>query len=438
MKSSIIFSLSRRWLVLGLVLALVLIGAGSAVAGDEEARDFSLEVNGQQVEVDMYIENGRTFIESGYMTDLLGVRFEQSYVALRDTLEQVGASVHWNSASRIVKVEIAEEVSEHKAQEIAVKAEEYLMDQNTYKMTGEGTMEIDFAMPHMPDIPEDMPEGLYEDLSGMEIPITIEGSVRYEPLTMYIVQKMDLPQPELPMNGEIDVAVMGDDEMLITEETIYQKVEEDQWVMMRYEDLGMTEMMQHYINMDPATSLELAESMGVSYHLVGEEVIDGEDYYVLNIQMDEESFRQLIEEMYGDLSDLMMLGPKTGMEELDEEELAEMEKELKEMMEQLMDSLQMTMDQYMYIHQETFETSQMTIDMEFGFNMAEELNGEVHETGFDMAMSLTMDLYDFGVEIEFPEIEDPMTWEEYMEKMMEEMENMEDWDVDMDNGLEID
>ena len=434
MKSSIIFSLTRRWLVLGLALALVLFGAGSAVAGDEEGRDFSLEVNGQQVDhVDMYIEDGRTFIESGYISDLLGVQFEEAYVALRDTLEQAGASVYWNSANRIVEVEIAKEVSEQKAREIAIKAEEYLMEQNTYKMTGEGTMKIDFAMPDMPDIPEDMPE----DLLVMEIPITIEGSVRYEPLTMYVVQKMDLPQG-LQMNEEINVTVMGDDEMLITEEAIYQKVEEDQWVMMRYEDLGMTEMMQHYINMDPATSLELAESMGISYYLAGEEIIDGEDYYVLSIHMDEEASRQLIEEMYGDLSDFTMLGPEMGMEELDEAELAEMEKELQEMMEQLMDSLKITMDQCMYVNQETFETSHMTVDMEFGFSMVEELNGEVHEIGFDMAMSLTADLYDFGVEIEFPEIEDPMTWEEYMEKMMEEMENMEDWDVDMDNGIELD
>ena len=68
--------------------------------------DLQLRVNGETVEADMYIENGRTQIEASVVENLLEQTFEKEFIALRQVFEDANANVTWVPASRTIEIEL--------------------------------------------------------------------------------------------------------------------------------------------------------------------------------------------------------------------------------------------------------------------------------------------------------------------------------------------
>ncbi|ACB84595.1 stalk domain-containing protein [Natranaerobius thermophilus] len=418
------------WLVVGMALLLTLAITGIGVASNnenqEEDQSIGLKIDGQVVEVEMYTEDGTAYVDSQFMTDEDGEDSENVYVPVRKLFEELGAKVDWDSESRTIIIELPEDQDfgsnnnhdDMKAKDIALKAEEFMIEQNSYRMQGEGIISVDFSISDMPEIAS------AETLPKLQYPITMEAGYSYDPFIMHITQKLELPGVGSEFEGEIesdledgleeienideideiDMGVRGQEEMLITEDGVFQRINEDIWVVNDFDEQGIADTMQYLINLDPSTSLELAEDLGISYQLEGVEELEGEDYYVLYLDINQDAFGEMIEQYFINY---------------------ENDEEMEELIDEMMENLQLNMEQYWYIHHETFETSHVTTNMNYGIDFVEKMEEQEMEMSFDTTIEMEMSFYDYGEEIDFPEIEDPVAWDDYLEKILEEIEQIE-------------
>ncbi|OWZ83210.1 glycine betaine ABC transporter substrate-binding protein [Natranaerobius trueperi] len=353
-------------------LVMILMVSPLVSTGHAE-NDLSLYINDQEITADMYIENGRTQLDGKVVTDLLGLE-TKGYVPLREVFEDNNATVYFESSTNTIYVSKKEELS---AEDIVVKAEEFMEKQNTYRMTGEGEMNLDF------DLPEQAPE---ETSSEQNMTFNMKADVRHDPFSVFVVQEMDVPMHDL--SDEVEGS-----KLFMTDEKMYQKFEEDTWIVSELDELGI-DGMQHLMNLDPASSLELSKDYGVDYSLNEQVVIDEEDYYLVNISLDQDGFKKLLKDLY-DMDDML---------DLYEDE------EVTKSMKEVFDSLDITMDYDMYVNKETFETTK--IESKIDYNIEE----------LSMSLTQTADIYDYGVELDFVDIENTITFEELHEKQMEQFE----------------
>ena len=391
-----------------LVLFFVISLMGGAVLSKE---DLKLEINGEEVIAEMFVQDGRTRIESDSVNDILGTDYEEEFIPLRDVFEAAQGIVNWNGQTRTINISLQEPAKDETklvdgltAEEIVIKAEEYMLEKNTYKMAGEGVTLTSIQMPEMPEMPP------------IELPATIDAKVQYDPLTIYIVQSFNIPeelQDEM-MAEELDMGLLTNVEMLITDKEMYQKYGDDIWVVTSFEEFDMEEMFQYFINLDPRTSMELAKEFGIEYELV--DCPDCDDYYVVSVELDSDGFKDLMKEFMGE--DFIDLVSGFEDEEITEEELTQMKEEIA----MVMDSLEISMTQDMYVNKATFATSEIHTDMDYNLHVVEKFEGESIELSVSTSTIMHLDIFDYGVELDFPTVEEAITQEELMDKLMEDFE----------------
>lgn len=365
--------------------------------------DLSLAVAGQPVVAEMYIEDGRAYLPAQVAIGFLKAEFDQEYVALREVFEAEGAVVSWDSAVRAITVSWPSDAGpDSAAADIALKAEEYLYTQNTYRMQGSGVTIMHLPLP---------------DAEALEIPYSLQADVQLNPTMMYLKQEIDL-SPELLAEisaeevQQADLALMTDTEMLITDTQIFQKYADD-WIVIDFADLGMEETLQYFLTMDPAASMEMALDYGVKFTLVGEQELDGIDHYVVRMQLDQEALQKILD----DFIDFDVL--LAGMLEDNSDVQAESE-EARVLLEQLMANMELAMDYDMYVEKENYQTNLIKMDTRYAFTM-EVPDEEPVQVSFRDTAELT--LKDFGADLDFPEITEALTMEEFMEVMLSELEN---------------
>ena len=82
----------------------------------------------------------------------------------------------------------------------------------------------------------------------------------------------------------------------------------------------------------------------------------------------------------------------------------------------------MEIDYYVdtYINKETLLTDHMSFNMEMKFELDETISPE-GAVSFEMAMTGDFELYDFGEEVQIPDVSGAITQEEFLEQMMNMM-----------------
>ena len=82
-----------------------------------------------------------------------------------------------------------------------------------------------------------------------------------------------------------------------------------------------------------------------------------------------------------------------------------------------------------FINKETLLTERMEFNMEMKYELDETISPE-GAISFEMAMSGDFELYDFGEEVQMPDVSDAITQQELMEQMMNLMETPEEKEID--------
>lgn len=399
-------------LVIGLLLAVVLVPAAAAEG------KASLVFNGQEFQVDLYVENGVSYISAAFLKKIPGLALkEEGYVPLRSFIESRGGRVGWDNVNQKVFVTWRDKNDDWSADDLIVESNKKLQEKNTYKMKGNLTIEMNIAGPEAEGIPE-IPE----------ITSIMEGVFQQEPLSMYIKQTMDLP-PELS-GQDADLtkegsALLGGEmgtEMVWTENKIYQKTPlSDQWIV---QDLLAGDMMGNLTSMlqtTPQQSLEMMRKFGVLYVFGDDTEFNGQEYYTISNFVDSATFKKVLTEFINDFDLGGLLSGLQGTDGQDEAEMADSMAGFEQVLEQLLNTMEINYYVDTYINKETLLTDRMNFNMEMKFEIDETISPE-GAVNFEMAMTGDFELYDFGEEVQIPDVSGSITQEEFLEQMMNMME----------------
>ncbi len=241
---------------------------------------------------------------------------------------------------------------------------------------------------------------------------------------MYMLQTVKLPLEDMDLTEE-EMALIGQNamttEMVWKDNAIYQKMPPfEQWIAQDLEELGMMDQLTNMMQVTPQQSLEMMNEYGIINVFGEDKVIDGEEYYVVKTYIDSEMFKKVLDEMLGEF-DLMEL--ITSTQALLQEEDVDMEQvmaEAQEMIKQMLANMELNYYIDSLIHKESLLTEHMTIDLDMKFELDEKM---VPEGPISMAMNMVGDfkLFDFGEEIQLPDVSDAITQQEFLQQLQDMM-----------------
>lgn len=191
------------------------------------------------------------------------------------------------------------------------------------------------------------------------------------------------------------------------------------------------------IQMTPQQSIEMMNEAGVINVFGDDAVIEGREYYTIKNYIDAESYRSLVEQVLGNInlgSFMAAFAAQAGDGE-----------DVSAQLEQIFDIVlnNIVFDYYIdtFINKETLLSDYMKIDLNMVIDvkqlieaiaevteMDEEEKAAIPESPmvFQINMKGDYQMYDYGVELELPDLSDAISQEEYMQQIMEMMEEIEE------------
>lgn len=411
-------------LLIGLLMAVMLVPA--AAAADKQV---SLVFNGQEYQADLFVKNGVSYISAASLAKIPGLALEEveeEYVPLRSFFESREGSVGWDNRDQKVIVSWREKNGDWFANDLVVESSNLLYEKNTYKMKGSATIKMSIAGTGEDEIPE-VPE----------ITSIMEGIFQQEPLAVYIKQTMALP-PELSGQDmdltEEEATLLGGEmstEMLWTENKIYQKnpLVADQWIVQELAGMDIMGNLTEMLQTSPQQALKMMSKFGV-FNVFGDDIeIDGQEYYTISNYIDSATFKKILSEFLTGFDLGGLLAGLEGTTGQDEAATADAMTEFEQVLEQLLATIEIDYYVNSFINKETLLTERMEFNMEMKYELDETISPE-GAISFEMAMSGDFELYDFGEEVQMPDVSDAITQQELMEQMMNLMETPEEKEID--------
>jgi len=393
-----------------IVYALVLLLAASSAVASNPA---SLSLNGQVVSTNVVVENGVSSIAATSLATITGIAIAQEgNVPVRQFFEARGGEVEWDSQNWQVVVlwedhlgdengnEEQEVTADRTAYELLIRTDELLREANTYRMSGAMSIDVNIS-------------AAGEALEAQQMEMVIDGVFQYNPLAMHMTMSMDLSGLLGDLSPE-EIAMLGLGSGALVTETVfvngasYTKLPgSDQWVI---EDLSGTDMMEELNNLlqlTPHQAMDMMSQFGIGSVLGADAVVDGVEFYTVRSNIDSAAFRSILNDMLGGLGFESMM--PAGIEISEEEQMA---------IAAMLETMEVNMSFVTYINKATLmsEHMSMVINMEFSLPTPEGMGNIV------MNMNGYFDLYDFGTEVQLPDVSNAITQAEWLEQLMSAME----------------
>lgn len=263
--------------------------------------NLSLEINGEVIEIELIMTNGRIL------------------VPLRIISEHLGAEVLWDGTAKTVSISF-DEVDEY-AVDILMETEKNMLEIPAYSFKMTGTISMTYALNEDVEIPEGGEDELAA-IDGMEMDMAIEAEGFYRnPMEIYIKMKIDLGSALEAMSEELGEEVPPVEdmvlEMYLKDNMAYMKMGTDEWIssevpidLSQFSPETYVDLMGTLIN--SASYLELAE-------------IDDKTYHVIEYALDSKGFMEMMDEVMATF----------GMSEIVDPEIAEFDFDMSEMIKDL-------------------------------------------------------------------------------------------------------
>ena len=226
--------------------------------------------------------------------------------------------------------------------------------------------------------------------------------------------------------------------MVWFENAIYQKSPmSDQWVFQDLTEMKDLFNFDDLMQMTPQQSIELMNKAGV-INVFGEDVEkDGREYFTIKNYIDADSFRSLMEEVLGKIDLASFMAAFGAQSEGAEDIGAQFEKVIEVILNN------MAIDYYVdtLIDKETLLSDYMSIDLNMEIDVKqlidamaemseidEDEKAEIPEGPMNLRLKMKGDyqLSDYGVELELPDLSNAISQEEYIQQLMEKMEEVEE------------
>jgi hypothetical protein len=247
----------------------------------------------------------------------------ETMLPLRAVLEGLGANVDWAGENRTVLISFEEKRDGMTPEDLLLKSTEAMAKYNSCKAVIDVSQNIQIMNPETKQVEE------------IDMQMAMDMAMQNDPVLIYVKTKTFSADPEL---GDMVT------EMVINENELYMTVPGEGWVKLSMPDI------QAYLkqaSQDPLKSLQQSLDAGVIMSFADDQEINGKPYYVLNVTMGPECFKQLLDEVKGTLT--------TTFENMDESG------QLEEVYEKIFTNLKADMFYSMLIDKETFVPSFMDL-----------------------------------------------------------------------------
>ncbi|AOT70848.1 DUF6612 family protein [Geosporobacter ferrireducens] len=241
----------------------------------------------------------------------------------------------------------------------------------------------------------------YNGVLNMEMKMDVPGEEKQE-MKMEIVQEGVFKKPQQvygKTTGKIlNMELPGGDrttEVYMNDNTMYiRDGQEEQWIKMDMDPL-LKEIQKLTGSQEMGGAVMSKEQMAAlgMYATYGQDVVkDGKTYYVINVNMDQEAFKKMYQEV---MEKIMPQFAEMAVKEGEEQPQVDPEVIKKQIVE-MISMMEMEMEYSMYIDKETKLFEDMKIKQTLQMNMGE-MKSHTSSEG-------TYKYYDFNGEVTFPEI----------------------------------
>ena len=382
-----------------------------AAAANEQV---SLSFNGQEYQADLYIENGVSYISAASLSKIPGLEIEKKdYVPLRSLFEAQKGEVKWDGSKNQITISWREKQDEWTVNDLLLQSTIKMQELNTYKMQGEAVMNMVIDGANAEEIPAIPETSTY-----------LEAVYQQEPLAMYMLQTVKLPLEDMDLTEE-EMALIGQNamttEMVWKDNAIYQKMPPfEQWIVQDLAELGMMDQLTNLMQVTPQQSLEMMNEFGVINVFGEDKVIDGEEYYVVRTFVDSEIFKKLMDEMLEEYNLMELIASTQPLPQEEDVDMEQIMAEAEEIIKQMFANMELNYYIDNLIHKESLLTDYMTIDIDMKFELGENI---VPEGPVSLAMNMFGDfkMFDFGEEIQLPDVSDAITQQEFLQQLQDMM-----------------
>ena len=396
------------------VLVISLLAISLVVPAAAANEQVSLSFNGQEYQADLYIENGVSYISAASLSKIPGLEIEnKDYVPLRSVFEAQKGEVKWDGSKNQINISWREKQDEWTVNDLLLQSTIKMQELNTYKMQGEAVMNMVIDGANAEEIPAIPETSTY-----------LEAVYQQEPLAMYMLQTVKLPLEDMDLTEE-EMALIGQNamttEMVWKDNAIYQKMPPfEQWIVQDLAELGMMDQLTNLMQVTPQQSLEMMNEFGVINVFGEDKVIDGEEYYVVRTFVDSEIFKKLLDEMLEEYNLMELIASTQPLPQDEEIDMEQIMAEAEEIIKQMFANMELNYYIDNLIHKESLLTDYMTIDIDMKFELGENI---VPEGPVSLAMNMFGDfkLFDFGEEIQLPDVSDAITQQEFLQQLQDMM-----------------
>ena len=396
------------------ILLISLLAISLVVPAATANEQVSLSFNGQDYQADLYIENGVSYISANSLSKIPGLEIEnKDYVPLRSVFEAQKGEVKWDGSKNQINISWREKQDEWTVNDLLLQSTIKMQELNTYKMQGEAVMNMVIDGANAEEIPAIPETSTY-----------LEAVYQQEPLAMYMLQTVKLPLEDMDLTEE-EMALIGQNamttEMVWKDNAIYQKMPPfEQWIVQDLAELGMMDQLTNLMQVTPQQSLEMMNEFGVINVFGEDKVIDGEEYYVVRTFVDSEIFKKLLDEMLEEYNLMELIASTQPLPQDEEIDMEQIMAEAEEIIKQMFANMELNYYIDNLIHKESLLTDYMTIDIDMKFELGENI---VPEGPVSLAMNMFGDfkLFDFGEEIQLPDVSDAITQQEFLQQLQDMM-----------------
>ncbi len=323
---------------------------------------------------------------------------EQVVVPLRFVLENLGAKVGWDASTYEITVTSPVLKNGLTAEQTLSKITQAMTSQGRYKMKADTTMQMQMTA-------DGQTQNI--DMSGQ-----VSGSIQEKPLLAYVTTEMKVENltgtdEAIPPEALKSEVVMNDEGMFMTMPGY------DGWVKMEMEGLDLNQLMEQYGSQDPVQSIMQMKEFGAVIAYEEDKVIDGKNYGVIGVAMDEESLGEYLNDILENTGLFTTGGAAANGTEITA------------MINQMMKSLKADISYSMVFDYETYLAISMDMDMNMDMTLDVPANEEAGTEAMSMQMNIKQQadyqLYDYGVEFEVPDVSDARSMAEVMAEMAAEM-----------------
>lgn len=199
-------------------------------------------------------------------------------IPIRAVLESLGVTIDWAADTKTVLVSFQEQRQEMSPEELLLKSTETMATFNSYKAKIDMQQEMEMVNPETGETQQ------------MDMQMIMDMAMQNEPVLLYAITEATVTSDEM---AEAETLTT---EMLMNEDGLYTTMPEEGWVKLNIPGMDMKALLEES-NQDPLKSLQQLTEAGVLLSFGNDQEKNGQSYWVLNVTMGPDSFREILDQV---------------------------------------------------------------------------------------------------------------------------------------------